>query len=60
MRFLHVILVTAILVLFEGQFQVFQRFPGSKLVLEPVESCFVALKCYENGSIYDGDFYYFA
>jgi hypothetical protein len=31
---------TAILILIECQFQVFQRFPSSKLVLKTVESCF--------------------
>jgi hypothetical protein len=34
----------------EGQFQVFQRFSSSKLVLKTVESCFSALNYYENGS----------
>jgi hypothetical protein len=43
--------LTAILIIFEGQFQVFQRFSSSKLVLKTVKNCFVALKCYENGSI---------
>jgi hypothetical protein len=33
----------------EGQFQAFQRFSSSKLVLKTVESCFVALN-YGNGS----------
>ncbi len=33
-----------------GQFQVFQRFSSSKLVLKTVESCFVALNYYGNGS----------
>jgi hypothetical protein len=41
---------TAILIIIKGQFQVFQRFSSSKLVLETVESCFVALNYYENGS----------
>ncbi len=40
---------TAILTITEGQFQVFQRFTSSKLVLQTVESCFAALKYYENG-----------
>ncbi len=35
----------------EGQFQVFQRFSSSTLVLKTVESCFVALNYYENGSM---------
>jgi hypothetical protein len=35
----------------EGQFQDFQRFPSSKLVLKAVESCFAALNYYENGSV---------
>ena len=30
---------TAILIIFEGQFQVFQRFSSSKLVVKAVESC---------------------
>jgi hypothetical protein len=42
---------TAILIIIEGQLQVFQRFSSSKLVLKAVESCFVALNYYENGSI---------
>jgi hypothetical protein len=41
---------TAILIITEGQFQVFQRFSSSKLVLKTVESCFVALNYYGNGS----------
>ncbi len=40
----------AILIIFEGQLQVFQRFSSSKLVPKTVESCFVALNYYENGS----------
>jgi hypothetical protein len=43
--------VTAISIIFEGQFQVFQRFSSSKLVLKTVKSRFSALNCYENGSI---------
>ncbi len=39
---------TAIII--EGQFQVFQRVFSSQVVLETVESCFVALNYYENGS----------
>ncbi len=45
---------TAILMIFEGQFQVFQRFSSSKLVLKTVESCFAGLNYYENGSTYAG------
>ena len=41
---------TAFLIILEGQFQVFQRFSSSKLVLETVESCFMALNYHENGS----------
>jgi hypothetical protein len=41
---------TAILMIIEGQFQAFQQFSSSKLVLKSVESCFVALNYYENGS----------
>ncbi len=41
---------TAIPIIIEGQFQVFQRFASSKLVLKTVESCFVALNYYGNGS----------
>ncbi len=41
---------TAILILTECQFHVFQRFMSSKLVLKTVESCFVALNYYEDGS----------
>ncbi len=41
---------TAIPIIIEGQFQVFQRFSSSKLVLKPVESCFAALDYYGNGS----------
>jgi hypothetical protein len=43
---------TAIPIIIEGQFQVFQRFSKSKLVLKAVESCFVALNYYGNGSMY--------
>jgi hypothetical protein len=42
---------TAIPIIIEGQFQVFQLFSSSKLVLKTVESCFVALNYYGNGSI---------
>ncbi len=38
----------------EGKFQVFQRFPVSKLWLKSVESCFVALNYHENGSNENG------
>ncbi len=41
---------SAILIIIEGQFQVFQRFSGSKLVLNTVESRFAALNYYEIGS----------
>jgi hypothetical protein len=41
---------TAILIIIEGRFQVFQRFSSGKLVLNAVESCFAALNYYENGS----------
>ncbi len=42
---------TAIPIIIEGQFQVFQRFSCSKLVLKTVESCFVAFNYYGNGSM---------
>jgi hypothetical protein len=42
--------VTAILTIIEGQFHIFERFLSSKLVLKTVESGFVALNYYENGS----------
>jgi hypothetical protein len=41
---------TAIPIIIEGRFQVFQRFSSSKLVLKTVESCFAALNYYGNGS----------
>jgi hypothetical protein len=41
---------TAILMIIEGQFQVIQRLSSSKLVLKTVDSRFVALNYYENGS----------
>ncbi len=41
---------TDIPIIIEGQFQVLQRFSSSKLVLKTVESCFVALNYYGNGS----------
>jgi hypothetical protein len=37
-------------IIFEGQFQVVQRFSSSKLVLKAVETCFVALNYYGDGS----------
>ncbi len=37
-------------IIIEGRFHFFQRFSSSKLVLKTVESCFVALNYYENGS----------
>ncbi len=40
----------AILIIIEGLFQDFQRFSSSKLALKTVESCFVALNYYGNGS----------
>jgi hypothetical protein len=46
------VLDTAILTIIEGRFQVFQRFPSSKLALKTVASCFVALNYYENGSMH--------
>ncbi len=42
---------TAILIIIEGQLQDFQRFSSSKPVLKTVESCFMALIYYENGSM---------
>ncbi len=42
---------TAILIIIEGPFKVFQRFFSRKLVLRTVESCLVALNYYENGSM---------
>jgi hypothetical protein len=41
---------TAILIIIEGQLQVFQRFSSSKLVLKTGEGCFMALNHYGNGS----------
>ncbi len=46
------VLGTAILIIIEGQFQAFQRFSSSNLVLKIVESCFAALNYCENGSMY--------
>jgi hypothetical protein len=43
--------VSVLPIIIEGQFQVFQRFSSSELVLKAVESCFVALDYYGNGSI---------
>jgi hypothetical protein len=45
--------VAAILTIIEGQFQVFQRFSGSKLALRTVESRHEALNYYENGSLHN-------
>jgi hypothetical protein len=44
--------LTAIPIIIEGRFQVFQRFSSSKLVLKTVESCFAALNYYGNGSMW--------
>ncbi len=41
---------TAILIITEGQFQAFQQFSSSKLVLKAVESFLVAINYYKNGS----------
>jgi hypothetical protein len=41
---------TAIPIIIERRFQVFQRFSSGKLVLKTVESCFAALNYYEIGS----------
>jgi hypothetical protein len=38
------------LIIIEGQFQIFQRFSSSKLVLKTAQSRFAALNYYENGS----------
>jgi hypothetical protein len=43
--------VTAIPIMIEGRFQVFQRFSSSKLVLKTVKSCFAALNYYGNSSM---------
>jgi hypothetical protein len=43
---------TAIPIIIEGRFQAFQRFSSSKLVLKTVESCFMALNYYGNGSTF--------
>jgi hypothetical protein len=40
---------TAFLMIFEGQFQVFQRFSSSRLVLKTVRSRFTAIKYYAIG-----------
>jgi hypothetical protein len=47
----HIYIHTAIPIIIEGRFQVSQRFSSSKLVLKAVESCFVALNYYGNGSM---------
>ncbi len=49
-HYTHSLCHTAIPIIIEGQFQVFQRFSSSKLVLKTVESCFVAHNYYGNGS----------
>ncbi len=41
---------TTLLIIIEGQFEVFQRFPSSKLVLKTFKSYFMALDYYMNGS----------
>ncbi len=40
---------TAILIIIEGQFQIFQRFSSTKLVLRAVKTCYVALNCFAYG-----------
>ncbi len=47
-RLLHT--STAILIIMEGRFEVFQRFSGSKLALQNVMSRFATLNYHENGS----------
>ncbi len=42
---------TAILIIIEGQLQVFQQFSSSKLVIKTVESCYTALNYYENSAM---------
>jgi hypothetical protein len=42
----------ALLIIFEGQFQIFQRHSSSKLVLKTVESCLTILTYYENGVLH--------
>ncbi len=49
---MYVYVYTAIPIIIEGRFQVFQRFSSSKLVLKTVESCFTALNYCGNGSMY--------
>ncbi len=44
------LILTAIPMIFEGLFQAFQQSFSSKLVLNTVQSCFVAPNYYENGS----------
>ena len=48
----YVLRFTAILIIFEGRFQVFQQFSSGKLVFKDVEIRFAALNYYENGSMY--------
>ncbi len=50
--YIHMITHTAMPIIIEGRFQVFQQFSSSKLVLKTVESCFVALNYYGNGSTF--------
>jgi hypothetical protein len=44
------IFVAAVLMRFEGQLQVFQRFSSNKLVLKTVGICSVTFYCYDNDS----------
>ncbi len=53
-RNIHIYKHTAMPIIIEGRFQVFQRFSSSKLVLKTVESCFVTLNYYGNGSTCSG------
>jgi hypothetical protein len=46
----NIIYTTAILIIIKVRFHVLERFSSSKLVRKTVESCFVALNYYENGS----------
>ncbi len=43
-------LPTVILIIIQGQFEIFQRFSSGKLVLATIDSCFVAPNYYGNGS----------
>ncbi len=49
-RVVKLIIVTRILIIIEGQSQVFQRFFSSKLVLNTVTNHFAALNYYQNGN----------